>query len=484
MGSKQREFVAQKTASVAYKMFREKMYKARLRAWGLRKHNRRREVERILKIKNERDRLGKQTAFLLGGREVDLDDIGRYRKRHQVQIHNSDTDEFTSEEVLDLAWFTPPASPSPQSFSPAVTPSSSLGTSSPHSVPRAVALPATLGHREDYMRGVAVGFELMIKTGFWNLSTQLEMPWVPVLVHAISEPVVSDSYHQDECFRYLTNGVTYIQKGDVFTAYKEWNAAFSLVSTLVRSKHYNVLGKLLECIQYLDQKEHRAVSEAFRRYVCKMAQTLLGPYHPYYPVFCAFEHLPLEDVSELQMNTQQCLVRGLESFLGPQAFTSFEHKMVLAQRRLEADPDRQIDELMPTDAECSIIHGPTSSKTFLVLNLRYCVLRSRGLLKEAQEVCLMIINKAMLVDDAPLRLWHLTSAWVSLGRVQYDLSEFHPMRSSLRYALAAEEELRNKYGMVKLGEGELHWICEKLGVEPQFREMEPVEMDIEDSSSS
>jgi len=463
-------------------MFREKMYKVRLKSWGLRKHNKRREVEAILKIKSERDKLGKKSNFLLGGREVDMDDIERYKRRHQVQISTSG--ESTMEELPDLVCYTPPASPSPQTSSPTSISSSSSDTSSPHFVPRAIVLPATLGHREDYMRGVAVGFELMIKTGFWNLSPQLEMKWVPTLLNQTTELAVSDSYHQDECFRYLTNGVTHVRKGDTIAAYKEWNAAFSFISTMLQNKHYNLLPKLLDCIHYLDQEGHHAVSDAFRKYTCKMAQTLLGPYHPYYPVFFALEHLPLEDIAELQMNTQDCLVKGLEEFLGPQAFTSFEHKMVLAQRRLEANPNQKIDELMPTDEECSIIHGPTSSKTFLALNLRYCVLQSRGLLKEAEQVCLMIIGKAMMLEDAPLRLWHLTSAWLYLGRIQSEMSEFHSMRISLKHALEAEEEFRNTYGMVKLGEGELNWICEKLGLEPQFREIEPIEMDIEDSSSS
>ena len=97
---------------------------------------------------------------------------------------------------------------------------------------------------------------------------------------------------------------------------------------------------------------------------------------------------------------------------------------------------------------------------------------------------MMIIEKAMLVENGAVRLWHLASAWVNLGRVQSDLSEFHAMRLSLKCAWEAEQELRDTYRMVKLGEGELNWICEKLGCEPKFREIEPIEIDIEDSSSS
>jgi hypothetical protein len=41
--------------------------------------------------------------------------------------------------------------------------------------------------------------------------------------------------------------------------------------------------------------------------------------------------------------------------------------------------------------------------------------------------------EAIRVDDAPLGLWHLISAWISLGSVQSDLSELHAMRFSLKY---------------------------------------------------
>jgi len=196
------------------------MYKSRVKAWGPRKHNRRREVETILRIKSERERPGKLSTFVLGSKESTetiLNGAGRGTMSKSPTL--TQTSRLRGRFRILLA-FTPPSSPSPQPSSPTVKPSSS-DTSSPNYVPRAIALPVTLGHREDCMRGVAVGFELMIKTGHWKLSTQLEMPWTPVLVHAICEPVISDSYHQDKYFRYLTNGVAYNQKGDVITACKE-----------------------------------------------------------------------------------------------------------------------------------------------------------------------------------------------------------------------------------------------------------------------
>lgn len=457
----------------------KKMYKTRFNAWGLRKHNRRHEVEKMLKIKDAREKQGKQSAFILQGREVDMDDLERYRKRHKVQIHTNPRDDRSgSEEMNDLVILTPSESPNPSSGSSTFDSSSSSDLDSSISTfPMLLAVPppTILGYREDFMRGISIGFELMIKTKTWNISTEPEMLWNPVMVHAVSDPVLSEPtipeyYYQDECFRHLSTGVNYIKQGSITVAYKEWTSAFVMVQHVIQSKHYNMIGKLLECVYYLNQREHQLVAESFRRYVCKMAQKVLGPDHPYFPVFVSLEHLPLDDISELQMNTQDCLVNGLERFLGPQAFTSFEHKMVLAQRKLEADPFRRIDDLMPSDSSVSTIYGTTSSKSFLALNLRYRVLRTRGLLVEAQQVCLAIVEKATLVNDPALQRWHLTSALVNLARIQHDLGEFHPMRISLKNALDAEGELRNNYGMIKLGEGELHWICEKLGIEPQFRD--------------
>jgi hypothetical protein len=339
-------------------------------------------------------------------------------------------------------------------------------------MPINIALPTALGYRENFLHGVMAGFEIMMTTGTWNLSNQPEMPWNPVLVHAIAKPVIAPWYHLDECARYLDNGIVQSQKGDLVTARKEWSAAMSLVSHVVQSTHYNVICKLLDSMQQLYQKGHGSVSQILRRHVRGMAEKQLGVNHPYYPIFCALENLDLEDLAEIQMTTLDCLVKALENFLGPDAFTSFEYKMLFALRKIEANPNQDIDELMPTEIECDFLLGPASSKTLLALNLRIGALRSRGLLEEVQEVCLKIIDQAMMVEDPAMRLWHLSSAYISLASVQHDLGLFHPMRFSLQKALAAEGELRSKYGMIKLGEGELNWIAEKQGFAPTFREFD------------
>ncbi|KIW01213.1 uncharacterized protein PV09_07260 [Verruconis gallopava] len=462
----------------------KRMYNTRIKAWGLRKHQRRGEVEAILRIKAERARAGKETTFVLGGREVSMQDIDRYKRKHQILVSDLLETGPTRTEIPDLEWYTPPGSPSSGSSPLVLTPQSSSASSSYGSVPQSIALPAALGDYDSYFRGISTGFSVMITTGLWALSSSLEMAWSPTPVRALSQPVISNSYHQDECYRYLTNGVTHIRKGDKVTGYKEWNAAFSLISDVVRSAHYNTVGKLLECIYYLDRRGHRPVARMFQSFVCEMAQAVLGPDHPYYHIFCGLANLPLDEIGELQTKTQECLVNQLEGSLGPQAFVSFEHKMVLAQRKLESQPVRNIDELMPTEEQCIITYGPTSSKTLLALNLRYCVLRSRGLLREAQDVAWSIIQKAMLIEDKSLRLWHLTSAWVSLARIQSDLKDFRSMRASLISAWEAENELRNDHGIVKLGEGELNWIFEKVGLQPIFREMDPIDIPQDDSFES
>ena len=502
-----------RSPSAADNHCRVRMYKQRLKEWKIWKSLSQDAVRTMLMIKAEREKVGKQSAFVLGNRAVDWDDVERIRKRHHIDI--SGVDHTACKTIPDLVVYTPlplsssetsspvltpvstsnTRSPSPESLplvltpsdtltvSPAPlllvrTPSSSSSASSAYSVPMTMALPSTLAYRERFMRGVKDAFTWMITSGYWKLSRDPEMPWNPAPLHAATsnnKVALADWYYQDECVRHLINGVDCYEKQDIATAGKEWNEAFSMISNVVKARHYNTLIKLLDGIRTLDRKNLRDLSDMFRKQVCMMVHKVLGEAHPYYPVFLALFQLPADDIDYVMTHTLAILVDGLERRLGEGAFTAFEHKMVLASKQLDANPSEPLDARMPTDAECSFIHGPTSSKTFLMLNMRCGLLRNRGQLMEAQDVCRVIVGRAVMVEDGAVSLWHLANAWVQLGYVQYDMGDLNQMRLSLQNAWVAEHELRNTYGIVKLGAGELNWILERMGEAPRFEAPESME---------
>src|SRR5579859_2326492 len=65
-------------------MSRPKMYKARFTRWGLNKNNKEDEIMAILSKRMERAAVGKDTAFELRGRLVDMAKVARYERRKPI----------------------------------------------------------------------------------------------------------------------------------------------------------------------------------------------------------------------------------------------------------------------------------------------------------------------------------------------------------------------------------------------------------------
>ncbi|KAM7218481.1 hypothetical protein V8F06_006085 [Rhypophila decipiens] len=59
----------------------EKMYKTRIKKWALDKNNKMDEVVYMVRIKNQREAMGKRTEFIIRNRSVDWKDIERYMNR-------------------------------------------------------------------------------------------------------------------------------------------------------------------------------------------------------------------------------------------------------------------------------------------------------------------------------------------------------------------------------------------------------------------
>src|SRR5262249_43483568 len=61
-----------------------KMFKTRIRRWGLDKKHKAPEVLEMLRLKRERDAAGKESTFFVRGRRINWDDIELYVKRSRV----------------------------------------------------------------------------------------------------------------------------------------------------------------------------------------------------------------------------------------------------------------------------------------------------------------------------------------------------------------------------------------------------------------
>ena len=72
-------------------MYREKQYKDRLAAWHIRKNIKAKEVHVMIRKQQKRAARGKQTAFRVGGQQVDSKRISRFLRRYGPSWDNNTT---------------------------------------------------------------------------------------------------------------------------------------------------------------------------------------------------------------------------------------------------------------------------------------------------------------------------------------------------------------------------------------------------------
>ena len=112
---------------------RQRMYKTRIKSWGLDKNFKESEVVELFRLRRERDRIGKPTVYTIRGREVDWDRVHTYVRRKGLDIVRLVDDDppsaASSSSAREVTCRTP--TPEPERItSPASTVSSSFSSSS------------------------------------------------------------------------------------------------------------------------------------------------------------------------------------------------------------------------------------------------------------------------------------------------------------------------------------------------------------------
>ncbi|KAK4447812.1 hypothetical protein QBC34DRAFT_427047 [Podospora aff. communis PSN243] len=111
----------------------QRMYKTRIKSWGLDKNFKESEVVELFRLRRERDRIGKPTVYAIRGREVDWDRVQTYVRRKGLDIarliDEAPLINASSSAAREVSCRTP--TPEPERLtSPASTISSSYSSSS------------------------------------------------------------------------------------------------------------------------------------------------------------------------------------------------------------------------------------------------------------------------------------------------------------------------------------------------------------------
>lgn len=89
----------------------QRMYKTRIKKWGIDKNQKAKEVGYMLKVKQQRAALGKDTEFVVRGRKVDWGKIEQYLKRDPALLRKTAGDTLEIGNAAGIICKTPPPDP-------------------------------------------------------------------------------------------------------------------------------------------------------------------------------------------------------------------------------------------------------------------------------------------------------------------------------------------------------------------------------------
>ncbi|KAL2258669.1 hypothetical protein VTK26DRAFT_7944 [Humicola hyalothermophila] len=231
-----------------------KMYRTRIRKWGIDKNNKAAEVSYMLKLKKHRDALGKGSCFFVRGRPVDWDDIERYLSRNPAfwAKHSSGSLDLST-AAQNIRCRTPPPPATTQKLS----------------VPQKLDGPEHLRGHEDILRLFRAYTEGCFEQRIWNLSPAHKRYFGPGGVEA---NVRLNSWYES-----VRNASDW--PGKDADAVRLVNHLLDDLPQLLRDQDYTVFPALMRCCFYLSVRRP-PLGRAVLDFVARLCGIVLGEQHP------------------------------------------------------------------------------------------------------------------------------------------------------------------------------------------------------------
>ncbi|KAL8782670.1 MAG: hypothetical protein Q9195_009600 [Heterodermia aff. obscurata] len=301
----------------------ENMYKKRFKQWNARKYNEESEMKAIVRKRAERAKVGKDSAFKVRGRDVDIQEVSRYWERKGIPVDEVVTRRAMSPTPEAVKCFTPLQSP--------------LRT--PEVLATTERILVTL---QNYIRG-------SFDAGKWR--------------HPRGAESLSLYYDQCNLARYLFNCNRCLE------AWQALNSAFACINTILRAEHVDTFRSILHT-SMMFQISKPEIGFAMLRQVSAMAEVVLGSSHPLKFVCTWLASLGqknkdlYQDISSISL---QKAAECFEQILGPTHAETICCGLFLI-RDMKADIDLKIKErkLRQLLRDCETSLSELTNWTFLV----------------------------------------------------------------------------------------------------------------------
>ena len=280
---------------------RKKMYKSRIKQWGLdTKNNREREMRAIARIHKQRLDQGKRSIYRVAGRLMEYEDAVRYFRRKNISIEDVIARRISS-----------PIPEAVQCFTPVLSPTNSPAAMSFTPIHRPIVTPQVLAIPERLLVTIWSYCRSSFESGKWkpiggssSFGRSMDIPRDgKVFLNILSIQC------RHACMLF-TNGYP----GD---AGKALNLAASTIGRILPADHPEILRHLFSIVSNFHRRRRIEIALSLLRQFSAMAEILLGREHPLCQIsgWLTCVDLPqLDDtISRCGESTADCF----ETFSGP-----------------------------------------------------------------------------------------------------------------------------------------------------------------------
>ncbi|KAH6612926.1 hypothetical protein B0J18DRAFT_375172 [Chaetomium sp. MPI-SDFR-AT-0129] len=270
-----------------------KMYRTRIRKWGIDKNNKAAEVAYMLKLKKQRDAQGKASNFFIRGRPVDWEDIERYLARTPDfwAKHGSQPIDGLSKLSKDITCTTPPPeSPKllPASTNPAVLPNLNAARE--------------LHVHEEILRFFRVYTEGSFEQGHWRLFSEHNRYFGPGGVEA--------NARLNTWYDKVRNVSDW--PGRNAEAVQLINYLLDDLPQFIKDQDFSIFPALMKCCYYLSHSREE-LGRAVVHFVARLCVIILGEKHPMAMAWARIKSLPKSEYLRVLQGTAKIRLDQLEA---------------------------------------------------------------------------------------------------------------------------------------------------------------------------
>ena len=380
-----------------------KMYRRRIKHWGLDKNNKDADMRAIVRKTRARLDQGKRSKIHVRGKAIDDEEVMRYWRRKGISI-----DDVIAHRA---------ASVTPDAVE-IVTP-----------VPSRVATPTSLAIPERIFAAIRDYFESSFTSGNWVYNN----PESPCYTRKVQENPMNDLL--DLVFHSVT-ACQFFSNHRCQDAGRILDSVFSKFKKILSAEHPQTLGQILDTVVHVRLEGRDEMGMAILRQFCALGEVVVGKQHPLRLICGWLASADAFHIDEIIVRCCQSVTDQFESFIGPMHYSTLISRTQYINGTICAR-DKREELLQNLLGQCELYFGSSDRRTH---HLRYqltCCYVYGGQYSEALRVGQDLIAHVQY-GQSPSRvsLHYYTIGLFLVAQSQWVLGQMSLAEVNLRDAIA------------------------------------------------